>query len=115
LDPDRTVEGKCARIFYEIATRRFVFDRREQQVQHLKSVTKRHLLRLFDDYLATGGKKRKEVCAMVVGKAALSAREADDYRTSDGSCVYILNGHAGRGVTFEDIAMVPEAFYYEQP
>mmetsp|Transcript_31949 Transcript_31949/g.80449 ORF Transcript_31949/g.80449 Transcript_31949/m.80449 type:complete len:502 (+) Transcript_31949:624-2129(+) len=77
LEPDRNLESKCARLFHEIVTHRFVFDRRMRQVQHLRKVSKHTLLTLYDEWFAETSVKRNELVSAIIGKEALSARASD--------------------------------------
>uniref|UniRef100_A0A7S0UFC5 Peptidase M16 N-terminal domain-containing protein n=1 Tax=Hemiselmis andersenii TaxID=464988 RepID=A0A7S0UFC5_HEMAN len=73
-EPDRNLESKCSRIFHEIATRRFEFDRRDRLVEQLRGTSKEMILELFNEHFHEAAPKRRELVSAIVGKAALDER-----------------------------------------
>lgn len=66
-EPDRTLGRRSSRFWKEIMSGFQMYDRDEREIEALKTVTKEDVLRLFDEYLAVGGRFRRRVVSQIYG------------------------------------------------
>jgi secreted Zn-dependent insulinase-like peptidase len=96
LERDRNLQMLAGRLFHEIVSHTYCWNRRELQVEELRATRKQMLVRLFDDFVAkvatrgatsgsgvevadAGANGRRLLTNWVVGKAAMEAGQVNSF------------------------------------
>lgn len=66
-EPDRSISRQTNRFWREIERGFLQFDRKEKEIEALKSVTKQQVVQLFDEALADGGSRCRRVVCQIYG------------------------------------------------
>ncbi len=78
-EKDKTLGKEAIRYWTEIATHKYLFNRRELLVKQLREVTKDAVLKFFDERIAKGAPHRSKLSVHIYGnKFPLPAYDAND-------------------------------------
>jgi hypothetical protein len=67
LEPSKALSDAAGRTWYQVRTRQYEFDRRQQKAAAVAAVSLEQLLRFYDERLAPGGVAERLLCVAVQG------------------------------------------------
>ena len=75
----KKLSARFDRIYSEISTKRYNFNRDELEVKELQKLTREDIVKFFDDYIATNGTEKKKISTHVISQLT----SEDDGKSSD--------------------------------
>ena len=71
------MSSRFDKIYAEISTRRYNFNRDELEVEELKKLSREDVLKFFDEYIAANGDEKKKLSTHVISQVPSEATTAE--------------------------------------